>query len=296
MASSPKRSGRDPFKVALCADDYGIAPGVGAAVRALAAQGRISAVSCLVASRHWPDEAPRLAAVAGSGASFEVGLHLVLTDQTALGPLPRVAPRGRLPSLPKFVGLALARALDAAEIAGETERQLDRFEEIWGRPPAFVDGHQHVHQMPIVRDALLALYDRRLRRHRVRVRYCTRPWADIVRAGIDVPRALAVSALGAAWARVGRAAGVPGNRHFAGVRPIAESGRPFGDMLRAWLATARPGTLVMCHPGHVDADLAAVDPLTAPREGEYAFLAGDAFPALLDELGVTLAPPSRLDE
>jgi hypothetical protein len=37
----------------------------------------------------------------------------------------------------------------------------------------------------------------------------------------------------------------------------------------------------MCHPGFVDDVLIALDPLTSQREREYAFLAGDALPALL---------------
>ena len=45
----------------------------------------------------------------------------------------------------------------------------------------------------------------------------------------------------------------------------------------------------MCHPGFVDAELRRLDPLTMLREKEYAFLAGDAFPALLAAQSVALA-------
>ena len=37
----------------------------------------------------------------------------------------------------------------------------------------------------------------------------------------------------------------------------------------------------MCHPGFVDAELERLDPLTKQREREYAYLAGDDFPAVL---------------
>lgn len=284
---------RPILAITLCADDYGIAPGVGAAVRDLAGRGRLSATSCMVGSPYWADEAPRLRALATPDAGFAVGLHLVLSDQTPVAPMPRLAPLGRLPSLPRLMALAAARLLDTGEIAAEIERQLDRFEDAWGAPPAFVDGHQHVHQLPIVRDALIALYDRRLRRHGTCVRYCSRPPADILRSRVSVPRALIIAGLGRAWHRAGRTAGIPGNDYFAGVRTGAEH-QPFGELLRAWLSIARPGTLVMCHPGHVDAALIAADPLTTPREAEYTFLAGDGWPALLDELAIVLVPPDRL--
>lgn len=285
---------RPLLTVTLCADDYGIAPGVGVAMRDLAQRGRLSAIGCMVGGPHWADEAPRLRALAGPDAGFAVGLHLVLSDQAPVGPMPKLAPEGRLPPLPRLIVGAFARALDRAEIAAEIERQLDRFEDAWGAPPAFVDGHQHVHQLPVVRDALAGLYERRLRRHGTRVRYCTRPAADILASGVAVPHALIVAALGLGWARAGRAAGIPGNAHFAGVRTGAER-QSLGAMMRAWLGNAKPGTLVMCHPGHVDAALIAADPWTTLREAEYEFLAGDGWPALMEELGVALVPPGRLD-
>lgn len=285
---------RQSVPVTLCADDYGLAPGVGRAIRDLAEHGRLSATGCMVGGPHWVDEAPRLRAVVGANPGFAVGLHVVLSDQAPVTSMPGLAPDGRLPALPRLIVRAMARRLDAAEIAAEIEAQLDRFEDAWGAPPAFVDGHQHVHQLPVVRDALAALYERRLRRHGTRVRYCTRRPADIRASGVAVPHTLIVAALGLGWRRAGRAAGIPGNAHFAGVRTGAER-RPYGDMMRAWLINAKPGTLVMCHPGHVDAALVAADPWTDLREAEYAFLAGDGWPALMDELAVVLVPPAGLD-
>jgi predicted glycoside hydrolase/deacetylase ChbG (UPF0249 family) len=49
------------------------------------------------------------------------------------------------------------------------------------------------------------------------------------------------------------------------------------------------GGLVMCHPGFVDAELERLDPLTTPREREFAYLADDAFPDVLRRHGVALA-------
>jgi predicted glycoside hydrolase/deacetylase ChbG (UPF0249 family) len=51
---------------------------------------------------------------------------------------------------------------------------------------------------------------------------------------------------------------------------------------------------MMVHPGHVDAELRAVDTLTDPRERELAFLLSDDFPHKLAEAGFTLAKPGFL--
>ena len=48
-------------------------------------------------------------------------------------------------------------------------------------------------------------------------------------------------------------------------------------------------SVVMCHPGFVDAELQRLDPLTELREKEYVFFAGDEFPAVLARHGVALA-------
>ena len=50
-----------------------------------------------------------------------------------------------------------------------------------------------------------------------------------------------------------------------------------------------PQSVVMCHPGFVDAELERLDPLTRQREREYAYLAGVDFPEMLRRNGVALA-------
>ncbi|HSV29265.1 MAG TPA: ChbG/HpnK family deacetylase, partial [Candidatus Omnitrophota bacterium] len=42
--------------VTLCADDYGLAPGIGRAIRDLIAAGRLQATGCMTGSPHWPAE------------------------------------------------------------------------------------------------------------------------------------------------------------------------------------------------------------------------------------------------
>jgi chitin disaccharide deacetylase len=47
----------------------------------------------------------------------------------------------------------------------------------------------------------------------------------------------------------------------------------------------------MCHPGHVDAELEALDSLTQQREREFAYFNSDEFPRVLAEHGLALAQP-----
>ena len=85
----------------------------------------------------WPATAGDLATV---GDKADIGLHLTLTDHRPLGPMPGLAPDGRLPGLRQLASKAVARRLDRAELADEVERQLDAFISATGRLPDHVDG------------------------------------------------------------------------------------------------------------------------------------------------------------
>lgn len=277
-------------RMTLSADDYGLAPGIGRALRDLLAVGRLSGTGCMTSGPYWPEEAALLKDVRAA-RPFDVGVHLTLTDQPALTRMPGLAPEGRLPGLGKLIGLALTRRLDRAEVAGELSAQIDRFVAVWGAPPDFLDGHHHVHQLPVIRDVVLDLYKARLTPGRSWVRRCTAPIVAILRTGVAIRRALVISMLGQSFATQLDRAGVPSNRHFAGVRDFVGE-PPYATLMRTWLSDAPDGTLIMCHPGLVDDALRAVETLTTPREEEYRYLIGPEFPALLDELGVTLGSPT----
>lgn len=269
--------------VIVCADDYGLAPGIGVAIRHLLAERRLTATGCMTVSPFWAAEG---AALKDLRARADIGLHLTLTDQRPLGRMPRLAPEGRLPPLPVLARHAYLRRLDRDEVAAEIERQVDRFIAVMGVPPAFVDGHQHAHQLPIIRDALVDLFRRRLGGSYLR--FCTEPLINLWRRRVAWKPAAAISLMGVGLRRRARAAGIPGNASFRGARSFAET-EPFGTLFRRFLADPVPGSLVMCHPGIVDPELAAVDSLTHPREGEYRYLLSEAYLADLQAAGARLA-------
>jgi hypothetical protein len=78
------------------------------------------------------------------------------------------------------------------------------------------------------------------------------------------------------------------NPAFAGAYDF-RADADFAALFAGFLEQLPDGSLIMCHPGFVDADLQRLDPLTTLREREYAFLAGAAFPELLASHGLTLA-------
>jgi hypothetical protein len=276
-------------RIVLCADDYAMSAGVSRGILELARAGRVSATSVMANVPGWPEHARELADVEGR---IGIGLHLTLTWGAPLGAMPRLAPDGVLPSLGRVIRAALTGAVRDAEIAGEIERQLDAFEAALGRAPDFVDGHQHVHALPGIRDSLLRVLSGRGLSGRLWLRDPADGPRAILRRGVAAGKALTVAALSAGLGRAARRAGFATNRGFSGFSPFDPARDPGADMARFLLAPG-PAHLVMCHPGHLALG-ETLDGIADARARELAYLASDAFPALLRERGMELAPAPGL--
>lgn len=268
----------------MCADDYGLAPGVSEAIRDLVAMGRLTAVSCMTVFPEWPVEARHVAAMAERA---DIGLHLTLSDAPPLGPMPRTARGGKLPTLGRLLAASHARTLDLDEIEEEIDRQLDAFEAATGRPPDFIDGHRHVHSLPGVRERVAALFERRLDPARTWLRVCSAPTAEMLRRRIGLPNVLLIDRLSRPLVRLARRRGIQTNDGFRGVNRF--TGGDVAPLFESWLEGAGTRPLIMCHPGKVDEKLRGRDPVHGPREAEYAYLSGPAFAEALERRGLSLA-------
>jgi len=273
-------------RLILVADDYAISPSVSAGIRSLAEQGRLSATGVMTTMSHWPAVSASLRALQGKIA---VGLHFTLTDQLPLGAMPSLAPRGRLPTIGRLFLASLAGRIPRQEVADEFERQLQRFETLFGAPPDFIDGHQHVHLLPQVWPIVQASFGRRLDPRRCWLRDCHDRYSwrrgTLAKAGL-------ISLLGRPASRAAASRGLRVNRGFSGFYDYRAGN--LADFFAPMMKDAEDGHAMMVHPGHVDDALRAVDGLTDPREAEWEFLSGADFPARLAELGFRLAEPGFL--
>jgi predicted glycoside hydrolase/deacetylase ChbG (UPF0249 family) len=272
--------------IAICADDYGIAPGVDAGILELAADGRITALSCMTALPRWLDAAKALQPFFGC---IDIGLHFTLTQVAPLGAMPRLAPIGRFPSMRRIYAQALLRTLDIAEIEAELARQTEAFRAATGREPDFLDGHHHVHQLGPVREAVARQWQARSGW----VRNTATPFWRLRARGVAVRRAAILSAYGRLAQRTWRVHGIATNTDFAGVRDFAATDS-FRTLMQRYLQDAVPGLVIMCHPGRPDDELARIDYVTAPRADELAYLSGPDFPADLEAAKCALVRPSLL--
>jgi len=274
-----------PRRIWLCADDYGISPGVNRAIRDLIERRRLNATSVMVVGPAiGRAEAGELQAAVGNIARCAIGLHVTLT--APFRPLTmhfRPVEGGLFPTFPKLLRSGLLGLLDREIIRAELMVQLSAFAQMFGRAPDFVDGHQHAQLFPEVRDAFLAAV--KAAAPGAWVRQCGRnqPLARRLRT----PKALVLDILSGEFRRRASRAGIAFNPGFAGAYDFS---RPvdFGRLMNQFLEGLPEDGVIMCHPGFVDDTLSSLDPLTTVREEEHAFLAGDAFPRVLAKNNATL--------
>jgi len=272
-------------KIWLCADDYGLAPGVNAAIRDLIVRRRINATSVMVVAPSFSrSEALSLNMLNAGATRVSIGLHLTFT--APFRPLTerfRPLRRGRFLPLASALAAGMLRRYRSDSLRMEIASQIAAFGSAFGHPPDFVDGHQHVQLFPQIRDAVTDVVKTML--PDAWVRQCGR--APQARRRGDRKAAL-LDRLSASLVRRAEAAGVRTNAAFAGTYNF-HAGLDFAGLFPRFLEGLPEHGLVMCHPGYPDAELASLDPLTFQRQREFDFFAGDAFPRVLAAHGVTLS-------
>lgn len=136
-------------QVIICADDYAQSAAIDAAILALIERGILTASSCMTLSPRWPESAGQLTPQLRSKADF--GLHLDFTQFSRALRLPHAL----------LVLRSLCGMLNKQKVIANIQQQLDAFEQALQTPPDYIDGHLHVHQLPVIREALVMLMQQR---------------------------------------------------------------------------------------------------------------------------------------
>lgn len=254
----------------LCADDYALNAPTSQGIVALAVLGRISATSVMSLSPRWREDVAALREVRDR---LDVGVHLDWTSSFAMD-------AGHGIGLGVLMARAALRLCNQQQIQDDMARQLDAFEALWEAAPDHIDGHQHIHQFPVFRDALAEVLMQRYGASAVR------PWVRVSHVAQPGLKARVISGMGAeglqrwaqqqSWPTVGPLLGAYG---FDG------SLEDYAAHMQRWLANlpADQAALIMCHPA-VSAQ--ADDAIGPARKREFAYLASDDFVQHLSNAGV----------
>lgn len=227
--------------VVVNADDLGLAPAIDVAIRDALREGLVSSASMIATgptvaeAARWVREFP--------GASF--GAHLDLSEGAPLTrvPFPELLEGGRFSARSRRLGW---RHLDG--VVAELSAQVRRLGDL-GVPVDHLDSHQHLHRVPVVREAVIRVA-RRFGVRRVRT------WGGLRPLGTPWPRVWAERARAAAFRARLRAAGLVTTEGFASLarwrehRPawrtvewMVHPGNPHDPVYAeemAWLGRERP--------------------------------------------------------
>jgi predicted glycoside hydrolase/deacetylase ChbG (UPF0249 family) len=217
-----------------------------------------------------------------------IGLHLTLTAPfRPVSEAFKPTRDGAFLPLMKMGVESFLRRLDPAALVEEIAAQLRQFVDLFGRAPAFIDGHQHAHLFPQVRDALLKVAQEDAPTAWLRQSGSASSLLETIRNRKSFPLDL----MSWSFRRRAAAVGVKTNPGFAGAYEFRDDVE-FATLFPRFLDRLPDGSLVMCHPGFVDGELRRLDSLTILREREYAYFCSEAFPEALAAHGLVLAPAS----
>jgi predicted glycoside hydrolase/deacetylase ChbG (UPF0249 family) len=228
----------------ICADDFGISPGVNRGIIELAEAGLLTHVSCITAFSDWITECAPLAALR---TKVDFGLHLIFSL------------RPSQPSLPF---------------------QYLRFCEALGQAPAFLDSHQHRHLRPYYFPSLQSLFTEMripspLRGYQhllsfqpgLKARSKNKMLEILFRTQREKMKDFLLL-----------------NQHLFGLEFYREDmsfSEWFGQARRALENLPQGKTLWMTHPGYADEILEVRDSLVRPRNLELEFIRNPQFTSYL---------------
>jgi chitin disaccharide deacetylase len=247
----------------LCADDYAYHQAVSDGILALLKAQKLNATSCMTNMPDWPRAAIKLKEI----KEVQIGLHLNLTEGPALTPY--FHPQ----TINQLILKSHCRLLNKSHILAEITAQLNAFKKHLGRFPDFIDGHQHVQQLPIVRDALLSVYAEAFQDA------ACKPWIRVSSNGFwrslwqsrRCFKILVITLTGALTLkrRLNKRA-IPYNTSFSGIYDF--SLKPaYATQFSQFLTEIKPAGLIMCHPGLSASDES--DAIARAREREYHYFA-----------------------
>lgn len=256
----------------LCADDYALSPEVNKGILTLVQSGRVHAVSCLTESTIWPEAAKQLQ---DTPHEVQIGLHFNLT-----------LPFGQSERLVScLLADSISGRIDHNWARQRLDKQWEKFLRYFGRMPDFIDGHQHVHAFPGIRNVMIQYL------RSWRWKGWVRSLASPTPFPADGLKRKVLSFATRPLPELLEFAGLPCNRHFAGFRPY-RARHCFRSTFGQWLKHSPDGTLIMCHPASSGG--LSKDAIRLCREQELSYLTTNEWSDDCHKMDVGFGPASHI--
>ncbi|MDO8462410.1 MAG: ChbG/HpnK family deacetylase [Deltaproteobacteria bacterium] len=263
-------------KLVVHADDFGLSEGINEGIVSAMKKGVVTSTSLLV---NFPNslEAMELA----QKNSFDVGWHVNLTLGKPISPPEKVPslvrPDGTFYPLKLFLRRAFLRQISEKDVAEELQAQWKLFSKA-DLEPTHVDGHQHVHLFPVVRDVVRDIV------HQKKIPFVRIPHEQ---GGIGTPRLLTRCFLKilkggkrSFWQQ-----GEIQSISFFGLS-VAFSGNLFDSWKSLLCRIQAPVAEVMVHPGRMKSgENLYGDDFKGDREKEWQLLMSPEWQSMIHAIG-----------
>lgn len=270
--------------IILCADDYGQNTAISQAIIALLKEKKLSATSCMTNAPQWLAHSVWLTPFKDQA---DIGVHFNLTDGKPLSAAYIEAYGETFASLSTLLKKCFLRQLNPSVIYAELNAQLDQFVAGVGRLPDFIDGHQHIHHFPLIRDALLKLYEERLRPVNCYVRSVNDSTAwQRFRESAYLKRLIIQLSGAQPFKQQLIQLRIPHNTSFSGIYDFNHAAN-YATLFAHFLKESKEGGLIMCHPGlpHTENK----DEIAVSRPQEYYYFQNETFNEICQQYNVIIA-------
>lgn len=284
-------------QIIICADDFAQNSEISDGILILARGKRINAISCMVNGVNWDDVSRDLLDTSYEGY---VGLHLNFTFGQPLSSVWRKHEGEKFYTLSTLIKKLYLGKIQLSTLEAEIQAQIDVFTHAMHIYPDFIDGHQHVQQLPGVREALFNVHNK-IMGHTTTVeateveehdyhdsffRNTSNGHQDFFKlVGFPKPQALSILG-GIKFKQLLTVKQIPTNASFAGVYNFKKA-RNYRKYFQRFLNQTKNGGIIMCHPGSYSKDIS--DPLHKYRHHELTYLMSDVFLTDMEDNNYSLA-------
>ncbi len=248
-------------KIIICADDFGMSENINEGILYLLENKVINATSCMPSMPAFTNGVRHLKKIHNS--HIDIGLHLNITEGFSLTSPCSLTKNNIFLSLPKLLVKSEIRVIKYNDVYKELKAQLDKFIELWGSLPDFIDGHQHIHHFPIIRTAIINLYrDYNLYENNTYVR------STYNMNKSDVKSMIIYYSGAKKLNKLLIKNNIKHNTSFAGIYNLKSNNKYFRDAILMAYSEIQDGGLIMCHPSKaIDLN----DPISKSRVNEFKY-------------------------
>lgn len=249
--------------IILCADDFAQNKEISEGILELAYKHRLSAISCMTKMPLWTSLAPELsilkATLKEQSKNIQLGIHFNLTHHSH-----------DTHPLPYWLVASMMGGINRKAVEKSFNEQCDAFEDILGQIPDFIDGHQHVHAFPIIREVMI---ENVLKRYRSKLPYIRNINPILMGNQKSSLKSFVLAKMTQGLTPLLNQHGISYNRYFAGLYDLSPHS-DFQALIHQWFEAPNQ-TLIMCHPGLASQD--KTDPIRETRFKEFKVLNSEWF-------------------